>query len=75
MVLSEDMSLLAMTSLYKEKGNDGYLWSEALTFNVVCYGDILFPKVKKLKLSIVCITLCALFFQTRLFSANMLAVR
>ena len=28
-VLWEDMSLLAMNSLYKEKGNDGDLWSEA----------------------------------------------
>ena len=24
-----DMSLLAINSLYQEKGNDGYLWSEA----------------------------------------------
>ena len=28
-VLWEDMSLLAMNSLYKEKGNEGYLWCKA----------------------------------------------
>ena len=28
-VLWEDMSLLAMKSLYEEKDNDGYMWSEA----------------------------------------------
>ena len=28
-VLWEDKSLLAMKSLYEEKDNDGYMWSEA----------------------------------------------
>ena len=37
---------LAIKSLYEEKGNDGYLWSEAQTINVVCYEDNYFPKRK-----------------------------
>ena len=37
---------LAIKSLYEEKGNDGYLWSEAQTINVVCYEDNCFPKRK-----------------------------
>ena len=44
--LWDDMSLLAMNSLYEEKGNDGYLRWEALTFNVVCCEDNYFPKRK-----------------------------
>ena len=46
MVLWEDMSLLAMKSLYEEKGDNGYLWSEAFTLNGVCYEDNYFPKRK-----------------------------
>ena len=46
MVLWEDMSLLAMKSLYEEKGNGGYPWSEAYTLNVVCYEDNYFLKRK-----------------------------
>ena len=57
MVLWEDMSLLAVKSLYEEKGNAGYLWSEAYTLNVVCYED------NYLNYLIVCTTERTLFLQ------------
>ena len=40
------MNLLAMNSLYEEKGNVRYLWCEACTRNVVCYEDNYFPERK-----------------------------
>ena len=64
-----------MKSLYEEKGNDGYLWSEAYTLNVVCYEDNYFPK-RKFKLFNILYHSVYLVFSTRLFSiANMFAVR
>ena len=72
MVLWEDMSLLAMKSLYEEKGNGGYLWSEAYTLNVVCYEDNYFPK-RKFKLFNSFYHSAYLVFATRSFS--MFAVR
>ena len=35
-----------MNSLYEIRGNDGFLWSEARTFNAVCYENNYFPKRK-----------------------------
>ena len=61
-----------MNSLYEKRGNDGFLWSEARTFNAVCYENNYFPK-RKFKL---CFTQRTLFLSIRLFSiANMFAVR
>ena len=40
------MNLLAMNSLYEEKGNVRFLWCEACTRNVVCYEDNYFPERK-----------------------------
>ena len=75
MVLWEDMSLLAMKSLYEEKGNGGYPWSEAYTLNVVCYEDNYFLK-RKFKLFNSLYHSVYLVFATRSFSiANMFAVR
>ena len=75
MVLWEDMSLLAMKSLYEEKGNGGYPWSEAYTLNVVCHEDNYFLK-RKFKLFNSLYHSVYLVFATRSFSiANMFAVR
>ena len=64
-----------MKSLYEEKGNDGYLWSEAYTLNGVCYEDNYFPK-RKFKLFNSLYHSVYVVFSTRLFPiANMLAMR
>ena len=69
------MSLLAMKSLYEEKGDNGYLWSEAFTLNGVCYEDNYFPK-RKFKLFNSLYHSVYLVFSTRLFSiTDMFAVR
>ena len=68
------MSLLAMKSLYEEKDDNGYLWSEAYTLNGVCYEDNYFPK-RKFKLFNILYHSVYLIFSTRLLSiANMFAV-
>ena len=69
------MTLLAMNSLYKKKGNDGYLWSEAYMFNAMCYKDNYFSK-RKFKLFNGLFHWVYLVFSTHLLSiANMFAMR
>ena len=65
---------LAIKSLYEEKGNDGYLWSEAQTINVVCYEDNYFPK-RKFKLFNSLYHSVYLVFQHVCSIVNMFAVR
>ena len=74
-VLWEDISLLAMNSLYSEKGNDRYLWSGGKTFTPCASRAIIFQR-EKFKLFKSLFHSVYLVFSIRLISiADLFAVR
>ena len=71
----EDMSLLPMNSLYREKGNDPYLWSWGKNFTLCAARTIIFHR-EKFKLFNILFHSVYLVFSIRLISiADLFAVR